>query len=390
MPLIVAGVCALLLTVAVIYATSQNNLSTPIAVTTSVPDPTSQEGVINLNISGLLAKKVEGGILTRGIWSPDEEGVFTSIPESRDFHQIRDAEGAPTRYYRAGDDIYMFTGKAENKDGQELPTPVQVLGVDADTFVPGISHTLITVAKDASQVYVDGMSDPTIDPDTLAVFDDSSIYFKDKNHVYRLAYGIEGGSYKITPFDSATVRLLTPVQSEWWDDPDYIADKNGVYLNEEKIAGADSTSFEVLTDDLEKMKGELEYRYARDARTVFFSGEPVVGANPATFRPLENGEYAHSYGTDGKTVFMYTDPLPDADPKTFEILWQTVYEGCAPKGYSRDAAHVYYATTTISNADPTTFEALIGRYGKDKNGYYRGAEFIGPTLDPKELECNYG
>ena len=394
-----SAICALLLVVfAVAYAVRSSDPFKVEPITNSVPDPRNEDGVINLNISGLLAKKVKGGILTRGIWGTDELGVFTPIPHAEDFHRMRNTDGAPTWYYQAGNDVYVFRGKAVNKAGKELPTPVRIPDVDIATFVPGISNELAFnwIAKDAHRVYVNGKPDPMIDPVTVEVMPGYMHYFKDKNHVYDLNGRTDKG-YEITQFDPATIRFLPPVKSQdtsyYQDMPSYIVDKNGAYMayeDNKKIPGADPASFEVLTTDLKEMKGDIVFYYARDAHTVFYNGIPLVGANAATFHPIGNGAYAHAYGTDGTSVFVQADRLLGADPKTFAILWRTHYEGCGLTEYSKDVAHVFFASTTMPVADPATFETLINGYGRDKRGYYRAADFIGPNLDPKELECNYG
>jgi hypothetical protein len=116
----------------------------------------------------------------------------------------------------------------------------------------------------------------------------------------------------------------------------------------------------------------------------------LSGADAATFRPIENGKGTHSYGADSKAVYFVSDLIPGADPQAFKVLWETIYEGCQKEIYSKDATHVYLGTITVPQADSATFEALLNGFGKDSRGYYKGETFFGPTLDPKELVCNYG
>lgn len=186
----------------------------------------------------------------------------------------------------------------------------------------------------------------------------------------------------------------------YFNTPDsaYAVDSTYAYYDEKPFS-ADATTLEILKGSLTNMKGYISYKYARDIRTVYYAGEPLTEAVPATFQPIENGAGAHNYGTDGRTVYFGSKPIAGADPKTFSVLWFTIYEGCGGTHYSKDATHVYLSTfgtatstvtTTVPNADPATFEALINGFGKDNRGYYNGATYIGPTLDKEKLVCNYG
>ncbi|MDO8572139.1 MAG: DKNYY domain-containing protein [bacterium] len=169
----------------------------------------------------------------------------------------------------------------------------------------------------------------------------------------------------------------------------YEIDDTHVYYNKNLIS-ADPDTIEILKGSLKSMKGDISYLYARDATAVYYAGKPLSGVISATFQPIENGSGIHNYGTDGKTVYFGYESIPGADPKTFKILWQTIYEGCGETYYSKDSAHVYLNTTIVPNANPETFESLINGFGKDMRGYYKGATYIRPTIDLKELVCNYG
>ncbi|MDO8407998.1 MAG: DKNYY domain-containing protein [bacterium] len=183
--------------------------------------------------------------------------------------------------------------------------------------------------------------------------------------------------------------------SGWKNNPvsKYAVDDAHAYYAE-KMIDADAATLEVIKGSLTIMMGYiLEYEYARDSRAVFYKGKLLPGATSATFRPIENGPGWHNYGTDERTVYFGAEPISGADPKTFKILWQNIYEGCYDTQYSKDVAHVYLstATTTITvpDADPATFEPFSG-IGKDSRGYYKGATYVGPTIDKQELYCGFG
>lgn len=72
------------------------------------------------------------------------------------------------------------------------------------------------------------------------------------------------------------------------------------------IAGADPATFRVMPESA---------NYALDARRVYFRGVPLEGANPATWRMIEDSNYA----TDGALVFYMGTRVPGADAATFQV-----------------------------------------------------------------------
>lgn len=172
---------------------------------------------------------------------------------------------------------------------------------------------------------------------------------------------------------------------------------DGVYAYYDgRRTDADPATLDVVKGSLKDIKGYITYGYARDAHSVYYEGVPLTGVNPATFQPIENGSGSHSYGTDGQTVYFYSNPIREADIKTFEVLWQNSWEGCPHTHYSKDATRVYFdasisrSSSVVSGADAATFKSLINGFGKDKRGYYKGAEFMGPTISENELFCSAG
>lgn len=170
---------------------------------------------------------------------------------------------------------------------------------------------------------------------------------------------------------------------------------------------SEDSNFEVLMGSLEPMKGYINYSYARGSHDVFYEGRslndnlyasnktPMSSIDILSFRPIENGQGHHSYGTDGRYIFFQDKIIEGASPHTFQILWRTIYEGCGRTAYSKDPRNVYFSqfgsgTTVVLGADSATFEPLFNGYGKDKRGYYKGAQYVGPALDASKIECEYG
>ena len=294
----------------------------PVPTIGGMSDPYSEPGIININISELLAKHVPGGILVRGAWDKDDQGVFTAIPSAESFAQLKNSDGAPTPYYKAGNNIYMF--KTENNAkkstrGWYLPIPVAISDVDVTTFVPGLSTELRWVAKDKTRVYVSGISAPEIDPQTVAIIPDSLNMFKDKNHVYKLGGNIDSPNslYTITNYDPQTFTII--LTTFYFTQYTYMKDKNGVYFGERKIIGADPNTFSVFTTPklVGGKGGYVLYSYAKDNHAVYYSTEYI------------------------------TEAVPNADPQTFEPI--DTYSGIYTFRCGKDKNAIYSGTTTVSN-----------------------------------------
>lgn len=276
-------------------------------------DPYSEPGVININISQILAKHVQGGILVRGAWDTNAQGVFTAIPSAESFVQLKNSDGAPTPYYQAGNIIYIFKTEINAKlstQGVGLPTPMAISGADASTFVPGISTDLKWVAKDKSHVYVNGVFASEIDSQTVSVIPGSQSMFKDKNHVYEIvSTQTNSKGYDTTQYDSKTFSIIFP-DNTGFSNFIYMKDKNGVYFGERKIIGADPNTFTVFTvPELSPGKGGYAlYSYAKDNHAVYYSTENstqiVPGADHQTFMPVNTGGiYTFYCGKDKNALY---------------------------------------------------------------------------------------
>ena len=286
-------------------------------------DPYSQSGVININISQILAKHVSGGILVRGAWDTDAQGIFTAIPNADSFVQLKDPDGAPTRYYKAGNDIYMFktvNNAKQNTQGIGLPIPTLIPDVDVATFVPGLSAEFCPwVAKDKSRVYLNGVVVSEIDPQTVVYIPHSLQMFKDKNHVYQIVpMELNSKGYNVTQYDPETFTII----SGTWNYNTYymyVKDKNGVYFGNRKIIGADPNTFSVFTTPklVGGKGGYILYSYSKDNHAVYYSTE-----------------YA-------------TEVVPSADPQTFEPI--DTYSGIYTFRCGKDKSAIYSGTTTVSS-----------------------------------------
>ena len=102
-----------------------------------------------------------------------------------------------------------------------------------------------------------------------------------------------------------------------------------------RVLSADPAHFAIISNT-------DHYVFTKDGRTVHVNGNPVAGADPASFRVLQG-----AYAQDGQHVFYFKDA--EADAASFKPL-----DG----PYARDAGHVYWMGKTIDGADPATFRVL--------------------------------
>jgi hypothetical protein len=120
------------------------------------------------------------------------------------------------------------------------------------------------------------------------------------------------------------------------------------------IADADRGSFEILG----------QTTFAKDAQRVYYQGQEIPGADPATLETLADDPSDWSrYVKDAGQVYHWGEIIPEADPATFEVLDYGL-------NYARDNQQVYHAETAIAGADPATFELISISVGRDASDYY--------------------
>lgn len=133
----------------------------------------------------------------------------------------------------------------------------------------------------------------------------------------------------------------------------YYIGKESVYYYGSKIPDSDAKTFETL----DKLG-----RYARDNNHVFFSGKPIISADPKTFSLITNTKTggSSSYSKDTHNVFYTNKIIKGADPSSFVIDDINIVH---------DKNHLYFFDLpTLPSADPASFELVpdTDYYGKDK------------------------
>jgi hypothetical protein len=141
----------------------------------------------------------------------------------------------------------------------------------------------------------------------------------------------------------------------------YFAKPNAVYFRGVALDGADPRSFVI---------DEVDSAYARDRAHVYYLGEPVSGADAASFAAVGGNAPSTAYRRDHKRVFYLGKAVAAADPETFRALEDSAY--------AQDRAHVFYQGELVRGADAATFVLLDAAFARDKTGLY----FLGTAILP--------
>jgi hypothetical protein len=119
-------------------------------------------------------------------------------------------------------------------------------------------------------------------------------------------------------------------------DGDLSKDSTAVYWSDGHVLSDDPAHFAIISN-------QDHYLFTKDADTVHVNGNPIDGADPATFEVLQG-----AYATDHERVYHFADQIAGADPQTFRVL-------NADFGCSADARRAYYRDSVVAEADPSTF-----------------------------------
>lgn len=237
-------------------------------------------------------------------------GAPNSLFENSGYH-VRDGKV----YY-----LDSFPGKA-----------VEVGAADPDTFTAFDS----TYAKDKAHVYLNGVVLPDADAASFELLDRPG-WAKDSDHIFQRD--------RIISDDPAHFELL---------DGDLARDSHVVYWSDGSVLSEDPAHFAIVSN-------ADHYLFTRDSTTVHVNGNPVTGADPATFEVLQG-----AYARDGNSAYYFDGPIAGADLSAFRPL-----EG----PYAADSAHVYWMGKTVDGANPATFRVLNADFecaADDRRAYYR-------------------
>lgn len=207
----------------------------------------------------------------------------------------------------------------------------EIAGADAASFQAFDT----TYARDKSSVYFDGHPIPGADAPSFQVLARPG-YAKDRRHVYQLDRPISD--------DPAHFELL---------DGSLSKDSAAVYWSDGRLLSHDPAHFVIVSNT-------DHYLFTKDNNTVHVNGNPIAGADPATFRVL-----AGAYAQDRQRIYYFTGSVADTDAPSFRAL-----DG----PYAVDARHAYWMGKPIPGANPATFRVLNAAFecsADAQHAYYR-------------------
>lgn len=252
-------------------------------------------------------------------------------------------------------------------------------------------------AADKAHVYLEGELVDKADPTTFKV------------HSYRLTedekdFYWDGKALNVRDKSTFEILKYSSGENSSWGKDKY----NGYYLNGTVIPNIDYPTFHPIDANRPVQSG----CYAADKHRVFFMGEEIPGADPATFRVVDfyigqdkNRAYKKGKSTQIKDYtkltqigrLMYSDGtniydsefhiLPGSDASTFEHISDNWY---------KDNSHVWWSNILVEGANPTTFRPVTVtsyaggthsdfNYGKDENNVFFQDSII-QGADPESFE----
>lgn len=177
----------------------------------------------------------------------------------------------------------------------------------------------------------------------------------DSQHVYyldRLVPGVDVASLKV---------VRKPL----------FRDKNDYYYEDSPIHVADVESFKII-------KWSFDSFWAKDSRYAYFDTTRLE-VDLATFK-VES----ESVAKDKSHVYYFGDLVPDADPATFKCINKSAYY--------RDKNHIWCGSDMLTDVDYETFEVDGLTDAHDKNGPFRFEKRVNPedfsvVEDPEDSEA---
>jgi hypothetical protein len=177
------------------------------------------------------------------------------------------------------------------------------------------------IAADKNSVYWGRYAYKSIHPGSIEVL--SRTFFRYGNAVYAARFREEEeksmkGSPAVWRFDRVDAPSFRVLDTMYFRDKDRVYCGDGLYI----VKDADVHGFVVLGEG-----------YARDSTRVFFGGDIVADADPATFEALPLPDeirtyatYRLAFGRDRSRVYVHQSVIPGQDPKTFDM--EGYIKGC--------------------------------------------------------------
>jgi DKNYY family len=203
-----------------------------------------------------------------------------------------------------------------------------------------------------------------------SLFDTAGYHVRGQKVYYLAAF--PGKAAELAGVDAASFKAF---------DASYAKDRSNVYFDGEPIPGADAASFDVLNRSsfakdrnhvyqLDRPISDdpahfvlLDGGLSKDSTAVYWTDGGVLSTDPAHFAVVANNDH-YIFTKDSRAVQVNGKSIADADPVTFHVL-----QGA----YAQDARRMFYFTDPINDADAASFRPLDGPYARDaRRAYWMG------------------
>lgn len=233
----------------------------------------------------------------------------------------------------------LYYGKTEN-NGIVTFSGERMEGVDMKT----LEYLGCGYLKDSKNIYNNGLAIKGVDVKTFILISTTAScnYQKDQNNVYY------GGSFVVSGADPKTFEVIAN---------NYAKDSKNVYAMRTPIVGADPKTAVFYKsaagrDNLEEC--------LKDKNGVYIDGEKITNADPSTFIYLVNGYskdknsvyYDGGNGNATENSYKPYSPVQGVDLKTFEVIGGS-------GDYAKDKTNVYSFGKILSGANPKTFKVPV-------------------------------
>lgn len=291
---------------------------------------------------------------------------------------------------RDKDSVYKRTDVIQGADPKTFEVPNDYYGKDKNAVYAGLekapeidleSFEVISnrYGKDAQHVYYEGKLVPEANPNTFESFRYG--YWKDGNRLYYEGQYLEGR-------DAST---LEQVKFEEYPpyNRDFTRDSSGLYLNNQKLEGANPQTFELI---------DRQPNFARDDQYLFYKHYRIEGVD---FESVEiiGGDYPNDttdYLKDKNGAYFVYDELASGN-----ILIPQKLEGADLETLEVDLGHfsrnylaktkdfIYFRGKKIEGIEPKGFWIFHPHYAENNETVYGvfqelGAEQVFVPLEDSE------
>ncbi|QRQ11533.1 DKNYY domain-containing protein [Acinetobacter pittii] len=145
--------------------------------------------------------------------------------------------------------------------------------------------------------------------------------------------------------------------------PVYQIQNNAVYFHERSWDDTDKQL--MVSRDIKNFK-IINALYAKDSVAVYYLGNVLQGADPASFKflgGLEGVGTKDGYSKDAHHVYFLGKSIAEADPNSFKLFENT-------EAFARDKQHVYFKRDILKQLNTATTKSLGNGYWSELHKLY--------------------